>query len=57
MDIQRLSINRILSALENRGNDALPPHHGVELKAISETLNQFNALIDASPDNRLLKDI
>ncbi|MBW2592044.1 MAG: YihY/virulence factor BrkB family protein [Deltaproteobacteria bacterium] len=57
MDIQRLSINRILSALENRGNDALPPHHGVELKAIAEALNQFNARIDASPENRLLKDI
>ncbi|MEA3486763.1 MAG: hypothetical protein U9R20_03815 [Thermodesulfobacteriota bacterium] len=57
MDIQRLSINRIISALEDRGNDGLPLHHDVELKAISEAMHRFNTLVDASPDNRLLKDI
>lgn len=57
MDIHRLSINYIVSALENRGNNALPPIYGAEFKAISEALDRFRALVDASPDNRLLKDI
>jgi len=57
MDIQRISINRILNALENRGNDALPPLHKKELDSFSQVLHQFKVLIDASPDNLLLKDI
>ncbi len=57
MDIQRLSINTIIQALENRGNNALPKFQDVELKIISQALHQFSTLIDASPDNRLLKDI
>jgi len=57
MDIQRISINHILNALENRGNDALPPFHEKALASFSQALHQFNVLIDASPANRLLKDI
>ncbi len=57
MDIQRLSINRIINALENRGNNTLPLFAQKDLEALSRTLHQFDALIDASPDNRLLKDI
>lgn len=57
MDIQRLSINRVIRALENRGNNVLPLLYKNELDSFSRTLHQFNALVDASPDNRLLKDI
>ena len=57
MDIQRIRINHILNALENRGNDALPPFHEKALASFSQALHQFNVLIDASPANRLLKDI
>ena len=57
MDIQKLSINTIINALETLGNDDLPLFNEKDLASFSQALNHFNALVEPSPDNRLLKDI
>lgn len=57
MDIQKLSINYIVNALETLGNNDLSLFNEKDLASFSQTLHHFNALIEPSPDNRLLKDI
>lgn len=57
MDINRLTISTIIDALDTRGNNTLRPDQPPELKSISESLQKFDALVAASPDNRLLRDI
>jgi membrane protein len=57
MDIQKLSINTIINALETLGNNDLSLFNEKDLASFSQALHHFNALVEPSPDNRLLKDI
>ena len=56
-DINVITIKSIIEALEQRGVDNIPVAQTAELKALSETLQKFNAEIEKSPANRLIKDI
>jgi membrane protein len=56
-DINSLSIEHVLEAIDELGSDNMPIGPTDELKEIKETLEDFNSLIENSPYNRLIKDI
>lgn len=56
-DINYLTINRILAAIENHGTDGIPVAQTGELTALSDALKQFSEEMETSPANKLLKDI
>lgn len=56
-DINMLTVKYVIEALENRGTDNIPVVHSRELTALSDTLEVFGDTIEASPANKLLKDI
>ena len=56
-DINRITINSVIEALEQKGVDNIPVSQTVELRHLSEALKTLNNEIETSPANRLLKDI
>jgi len=56
-DINAITINSVIEALEKKGVDNIPIAQTAELKHLSEALKALNDEIDKSPANRLLKDI
>jgi len=56
-DTNLLTINYIIEALEQRGDDNIPFAQSRELRALSDALEEFRNTIEKSPTNRLLKDI
>ncbi|MDZ7832381.1 MAG: YihY/virulence factor BrkB family protein [Desulfobacterales bacterium] len=56
-DINELTVASIIEAMENKGGDAIPVAKTEAFLDLSETLREFNAAIERSPANRLLKDI
>jgi len=56
-DINGITINSIIEALERTGVDNIPIVQTSELKVLSETLQAFSHVIEKLPSNRLLKDI
>jgi membrane protein len=56
-DINAITINSVIEALEQKGVDNIPIAQTAELKHLSEALKTLNDEIDKSPANRLLKDI
>jgi membrane protein len=56
-DINAITINSVIDALEQKGVDNIPIAQTAELKRLSEALKTLNDEIDKSPANRLLKDI
>ncbi|MFP4533585.1 MAG: YihY/virulence factor BrkB family protein [Desulfobacterales bacterium] len=56
-DINELTVAFIIEAMENKGGDAIPVAKTEAFLDLSETLKEFNAAIERSPANRLLKDI
>ncbi|MFC1813058.1 YihY/virulence factor BrkB family protein [Thermodesulfobacteriota bacterium] len=56
-DINLLTVNYIIQALEHAGIDDIPMAQTTELQTLSETLKTFGDEIEKSPANRLLKDI
>jgi len=56
-DINLLTVNSIIQALEQEGIDDIPMAQTAELQTLSETLKTFSDVIEKSPANRLLKDI
>ena len=56
-DINTLTINSVIDALEQKGVDNIPVAQTVELRHLSEALKTLNDEIEKSPANRLLKDI
>ncbi|MFC1489002.1 YihY/virulence factor BrkB family protein [Thermodesulfobacteriota bacterium] len=56
-DINLLTVNSVIQALEHAGIDDFPMAQTTELQALSEALQTFGDEIDKSPANRLLKDI
>jgi len=56
-DIDALTINYILETLEQNGTNDIPVTQTEELTVLSEALQEFSKAIEASPANRLLKDV
>jgi len=56
-DSDSLTIQYVIDALEKRGVDTIPAAQTEELKVLSESLKTFNASIESSPANKLLKSI
>jgi len=56
-DINMLTVKYVIEALENRGTDNIPVAQSRELTALSDTLKVFGDTIEASPANKLLKEI
>ena len=56
-DINAITINTVIEALEQKGVDNIPVAQTAELKHLSEALKTLNEEIEISPANRLLKDI
>jgi len=56
-DINTITINSVIKALEQKGVDNIPIEQTDELKHLSEALKTLNDEIEKSPANRLLKDI
>ena len=56
-DINVITIKSIIEALEQKGVDNIPVAQTPELKSLSEVLATFNAEMEKSPANCLLKDI
>jgi membrane protein len=58
IDIGRLTVNRVLSAVEDVSPvEEGPPPHLTEAQALSDTLEQFRSELDRSASNRLLLDL
>jgi membrane protein len=56
-DINKLSIQYVLEALEQSGTDTLPVAKTEGHRALSEALKNFSDTMESSPANKLLKDI
>ena len=56
-DLNSLSVKFVLEALERRGVDSLPVTGSAEFDALSATMESFSAIIEKSPENKLLKDL
>jgi membrane protein len=56
-DINTISINTVIEALEQQGAENIPVAQTPELSHLSEVLKTLNEEIEKSPTNRLLKDI
>ena len=56
-DINVLTIQYVIEALEKRGLSDLPVAGTKELRLLSETLKSFENEIEKSPANKLLKNI
>jgi membrane protein len=56
-DINKLTINSIVEAIEHHGAEGIPIAQTEALTALSDSLKQFSQEIGNSPANKLLKDI
>ena len=56
-DINAITINSVVEALEKIGVDNIPVAQTAELSHLSAALKALNEEIEKSPANRLLKDI
>lgn len=57
VDIDIITINYVITALENRGVDTIPVAQSKELTALSENLKAFENAIEKSSSNKRLKEI
>ncbi len=56
-DINKLTIQYVLEALEQSGIDTIPVAKTADHQALSDTLKNFSDAMEKSPANKLLKDI
>lgn len=56
-DIGTLTVNNVVTALEDVGQDGRPAIHPPDAKSLSETLEAFRTELDRSSANRLLVDL
>jgi membrane protein len=56
-DIDKLTIKRVLDALDKQGKQTLPSISDDEIEKLSGTLESMDRIIDASPENMALKDL
>lgn len=52
-----MTIKHVIDLMEWHGSDNIPVAQTEELRRLAESLKSFDDLIDASPDNVLLKDV
>jgi len=57
IDPDKLTVKYVIDALERKGIDNIPVAQSHELKAISQSLAEFERIVTASPANKLLKEI
>jgi membrane protein len=56
-DINKLTIQYVLEALEHSGTDDIPVAKTEKYRALSDALKNFRGAMVESPANKLLKDI
>lgn len=56
-DINKLTIKKVINALEQRGIDDIPLVESEEMNKLSKHLDEFNKTVERSPSNLILKDI
>jgi membrane protein len=56
-DINQLSIQSVLEALDQRGTENIPVANTAEYQALSDALKEFSEAMEHSPANKLLKNI
>jgi membrane protein len=56
-DLNLISINSVIQALDEHGNKDMPPADSEEIKKISKSMEKFVDIINNSDANLLLKDI
>jgi membrane protein len=56
-DTNLLSVQYVIATLERNGDDNLSPAQTEDLAVFAKSFEQFNAAIEKSPANRLLRDI
>lgn len=56
-DIQTLTIQQVIDAMELRGLNTIPSAHTPEFSTLSESLETFRETIEKLPANRRLKDL
>jgi membrane protein len=56
-DINQLSIQSVLEALDDKGTENIPVANTAEYRALSEALRKFSEAMEHSPANKLLKNI
>jgi hypothetical protein len=57
LDINTLSIQYVIDAMEQRGVNTMPFAHTPEFETLSVLLETFGKTIEKLPDNKLLKDL
>jgi membrane protein len=56
-DVNKLTIKKVVDALEDKGSDNIPVAKTKQLEVLSKKLQAFNKTIEKSANNMLLKDI
>jgi hypothetical protein len=56
-DINQLSIQSVLEALDHKGTENIPVANTSEFQALSDALKEFSEAMAESPANKLLKNI
>ena len=56
-DINNLTIQYVLQALDQKGTDDIPVARSDDYQALSDALKKFSEAMESSPANKLLKDI
>ena len=56
-DIQTLTIQFVIDAIEQNGTNSIPVARNEEFEALSAAIEKFREEMEASPANKLLKDI
>ncbi len=56
-DINQLTIQSILEALDHKGTEDIPVANTTEFQALSDALKEFSEAMEHSPANKLLKNI
>ena len=56
-DINQLTIQSVLEALDHKGTEDIPVAMTEEYQALTDALHEFSEAMESSPANKLLKDI
>jgi membrane protein len=56
-DINNLTIQYVLEALDQKGTDDIPVARTEDYQALSDALKKFSEAMESSPANKLLKDL
>jgi len=56
-DVRQLTVMAVIDALEQHGYDDIPLGQSKELRALAGTLDEFGAMLNASPANRPLVEL